>query len=272
VITAAGLDCDTPPQTWSELLEHVKIITEQGQGNYYGYTLQGPAGFAVGSIFRIAVLLAQANAPICRDNCTSPYFDNPQTVPVLEFIRELNRYTPPGLTFNPNEARVYAALYQGRSAYQIAGSWHPVSAKSSGCDDCRYSPMPVPPNGQPANIVVGNVLYAVLKQSKHQELAIEWVKFLTRLDAQKLVYPSLGRLPATRSALSQLRPSVTPEIQVFIDELLNNPEIGILPQWRKQPDELWRIYNDMLTQVLTTERSVRELIDEAQAAAEAILQ
>jgi ABC-type glycerol-3-phosphate transport system substrate-binding protein len=270
VVTAAGLDCDTPPRTWDDLLEHARIITERGNGAYYGYTLQGPAGFAVGSVLRIAVFLAQADASICQNNCTEPYFNNPKAVPVMELIRKLNQYTLPGLTFHSDEAQVYAALYQGRSAYQIAGSWYPDVAKGSGCSECYYSTVPAPKHGHPASIIVGNAIYAVLKQSRYPELAVEWVKFLTRPDVQELVYPSIKRLPSTRSALTNLRPLVEPSVQVFIDELLNNPELGVLPQWRKSPEVLWRIYNTMLTQVLTSERPVKEIMDEAQAAAEAI--
>ena len=158
------------------------------------------------------------------------------------------------------------------SAYQIAGSWHPVWAKEAGCDDCRYSAVPIPEGGQPASMIVGNVIYAVLQQSEHPEIAAEWVKFLTREDVQALVYPSLGRLPSTRSALINLYPEVDPDTQQFIDQLLHNTELGILPQWRTEPQQMWRIYNEMLTEVLTTERPVADIMNEAQAAAEEIVQ
>jgi ABC-type glycerol-3-phosphate transport system substrate-binding protein len=96
--------------------------------------------------------------------------------------------------------------------------------------------------------------------------------FLARDDVQDLVYPSLGRLPSTRSALQRLRPTVDEPTQAFIDELLNNPALEILPQWRRNPQVLWSIYNDMLTQVLTTERPVQEIMDAAQAAADQAMQ
>jgi ABC-type glycerol-3-phosphate transport system substrate-binding protein len=153
----------------------------------------------------------------------------------------------------------------------VAGSWHPGWAASSGCEDCRYSGVPVPEGGQPASIIVGNVIYAVLSQSKNPDVAAEWVKFLAREDVQELVYPALGRLPSTRSALTNLRPEVQPSDQAYIDQLLNNPELGILPQWRKDPQKLWTIYNDMLTQVLTTEDDIQGIMDEAQAQAEEIM-
>lgn len=271
VVEAAGLDCDTPPATWDELLAQARQITEAGNGEYYGYTLQGPVGFSVGGIFRVAVYLAQAGAPMCRDECTQPYFNNPDAAPVMEFLREINRYTPPGLTFDPDEGRVYSQLFNGLSAYQLAGSWHVGWAKQSGCEDCRYSGAPVPQGGQPASIIVGNVMYAVLKESKNPDLAAQWIAFLTRDDVQDLVYPTLGRLPSTRSALAKLRPTLDDANGAFVDQLLNNPELGILPQWRKDPQKLWQIYNDMLTEVLTTEEPVFDIMDRAQAAAEEVM-
>lgn len=272
VVTAAGLDCDNPPATWDDLLREAAIITEKGDGEYYGYTLQGPVQTSVGGIFRIAAYLAQAQASLCRDDCSYPYFNNPEAVPVYEFIRALYQYTPPGLAFNANEGQVYEQLFLGLSAYQIAGSWHPVWAREKGCDHCRYSAIPIPENGQPASMVVGNAIYVVLKQSRHPEIAVEWVKFLAREDVQVLVYPSLGRLPSTRSALTNLYPDVDPTTQVFIDQLLHSPELEILPQWRKDPEKLWRIYNEMLTQVLTTERPIEEIMNEAQVMADEVMQ
>ena len=271
VIEAAGLDCDTAPATWDELLAQAEQISKAGDGAYYGYTLQGPVGFSVGGIFRVAVYLAQAGAPMCKDDCTYPDFNNPKAAPVMQFLREINRYTPPGLTFDPDEGRVYSQLFNGLSAYQIAGSWHIGWAASSGCEDCRYSGVPVPEGGQPASIIVGNVMYAVLTQSKNPALAAEFIKFMTRDDVQDMVYPTLGRLPSTRSALTKLRPNVDEANQAYIDQLLNNPELGVLPQWRKDPQKLWSIYNDMLTRVLSTEDPIEDIMNEAQEQAEAVM-
>ncbi len=271
VISAAGLACDKTPQTWVELLEYAKMITEKGNGEYFGYSLQGPVGPTTGSVFRISVYLNQAGASICRHNCTEPYFNNPKSAPVLAFLRQLNQYTPPGLTANPDEGQVYTPLFEGKSAYQIAGSWHPGWAREAGCEDCRYSPVPVPEGGHPANMVVGNVIFSALKQTKHPDLAVEWLKLVLRSDMQDLVYPQLGRLPSTRGALTRLRPKVDSATQVFIDELLHNPELNGLPQWRQEPLKVWKVYNTMLADVLSTERPLQEIMDEAQAAAEKIL-
>jgi multiple sugar transport system substrate-binding protein len=266
VIAAAGLNCENPPQHWDELLAEIEQITASGAGNYYGYTLQGPGGTAVGSAFRIAVYQSQLDVLPCSDEaCTIPYFNNPDAVPVMEFIRALVPYTPPALLENSHEGEVYEALFRGLSGYQMAGSWHISWAETAGCEDCRYSTIPYPHEGHPANLTVGNAMFAAPMNSQHPELAREWLELLLSDEVQELVYPVLGRLPVKRSTLAALRPEVDAATAVFIDELLNTDTINILPQWENNPRETWAIYNDMLIEVLTTNRPIQEIMDEAQA-------
>ena len=271
VVEAAGLDCDNPPQYWDELLLEIEQITEAGVGNYYGYTLQGPGGTAVGSAFRIAVYQSQLDVLPCSDEaCTVAHFNNPAAIPVMEFIRALVPYTPPGLLENTHEGEVYEALFRGLSAYQLAGSWHISWSQTSGCEDCRYSAIPYPRDGHPANLVVGNVMFAAPSNALHPELAKEWLELLLSDEVQAQVFPVLGRLPVRRSMLETLRLEVDEATSVFIDELLNTDTINILPQWENKPSETWAIYNDMLEAILTSNRPILEIMDEAQAAVDAL--
>ncbi len=272
VVEAAGFDCNKPPQTWDELVQQAQAITQKGGGKTFGYSLQGPAGFSVGSVFRIAAYLAQAGASLCQNNCTQPYFNDPKSVPVYEFLRKINTDTPPGLTFNPDEGQLYTQLFKGVSAYQMAGSWHVTWAKQNNCADCRYSAIPVPSGGHAASVIVGNVQYAVLKRSKNIDLAKQWIKFVARDDVQNLVFSSMGRLPSTKSALTKLRPTADPATQTFIDVILNSADLGILPQWQKNPQQIWTAYNNMLTKLFTTNTPVPQLLDQAQQAAQAASQ
>ncbi len=270
VIKDAGLDPEAPPKTWDDLLEQARKITDAGKGKYFGYTLQGPVGFSVGGIFRIAVYMKQAGADMCKDDCTYPFFNNPKAEQVLTFLREINKYTPPGLTFNPDEGQVYSQLFKGISAYQICGSWHVQWAKDSGLANAEYSAIPIPQGGKPATIAVGNVINAVLTASKHKEEAAALCKLFTDDEIQDLVNPVLGRMPSTRSSLERLKPKASVADQSFIDQILN-ADIGVLPQWRKDPQKLWTIYNDMLTKVLSGNLPIKGLMDEAQAAADEVM-
>lgn len=271
VIEAAGLDCDNPPQYWDELLTEAAAIRDAGAGDYFGYTLQGPGGTAVGSAFRIAVYQSQLDAlPCANEACTIPDFNNPDVIPVYEMLRQITAYTPPGLIDNTNETQVYEALFRGISAFQIAGSWHVGWAESAGCDTCRYSSIPIPREGHSANLLVGNVLYAAPSGGRHPELAKEWLEILITTGAQERVFTELGRLPVRRSVLSSIQESVDPATATFIDELLYNENLTVLPQWEDHPKETWAIYNELLTAILKTDRPIPEIMAEAQAAIEAL--
>jgi len=270
VIQAAGLDPSKPPATWDDLLDQADKITKAGKGKVFGYTLQGPVGFSVGGIFRIAVYMKQAGADMCKDDCVNPFFNNPKAEAVLTFLRKINKFTPPGLTFNPDEGQVYQQLFKGVTAFQICGSWHVQWAKDSGLQNAMYSGIPIPMGGKKASIVVGNVINGVLTASKHKVEAIDYVKLFTRDEIQDLVNPLLTRLPSTRTSLNKLRPNASAPDQAFIDDLLN-ADLGVLPQWRKEPNKLWTAYNDMLTAVLSTEDPIKRIMDNAQAEADKVM-
>ena len=270
VIEAAGLDCDDVPETWDDLLADAQAITEAGGGEYYGYTLQGPVGFSIGAVLRVYVYLAQNGATLCQNNCQDPYFNDPNAIPVYEFIREINRTTPPGLTFNPDEGQVYAQLWQGVSAYQMAGSWHPANALASGCETCEYSTVPIPAGGEGGSVIVGNVIYAVLSQSDNIELAKDWIRMLQTDEVQAATY-AMGRFPPTISGLEALLAGdeITDADRAFGETLMAGGNLLVLPSWPNNPQGIWTVWNDMFTRILTTEDPIAEILDEAQAAAEA---
>ncbi|MEN4042865.1 MAG: extracellular solute-binding protein [Anaerolineaceae bacterium] len=275
VIERAGLDCDDPPTTWAELIEEARIITEAGNGEFFGYTMQGPGEYALGAAFRISVLMRQLGTGLSRPGpggADFPNFNDPAHIPVYQFLRDIYPYTPPGLAFEPDEGAVYSQLFLGRSAYQIAGAWHVLWAREMGCEDCRYSPLPLPPDGVPASMVVANVIYGALATSDTPELAVEFVKFTQRDEVQALVHEATHRLPATRRGLEALRPEADPAVQSFIDILLTSEELGAMPQWEKNETIIWDAYTEFLTKLLTTDEDIQTLMDEVQARAEAALE
>jgi len=272
VLEKVGLDPDAPPQTWNDLLEQAELITNAGNGEYYGYTLQGPVGFLIGGILRFAVYSKTAGADMAREDGKTPWFDNPKSEKVLTFLRDIHRFAPPGLSFNPDEGQVYSQLFQGVSAMQVCGSWHIKWAKDSGLENAKYSAIPIPDeDGVPATGVVGNVIVSVLSGSKHPEEALYFCRGFAEENVQDLVWPTLGRLPSKRSALERLKTDADEANAMFINLMLT-ADLGVLPQWRKDPQKLWGAYNEMITELLTTDKPVLDLMGEAQVKADAAMQ
>ncbi len=272
VVEAAGLDCDTPPTTWDELLAHAQQITEAGNGEYYGFTMLGTPSFFLAAPFYLSALYEQAGSSMCNEDCTQPVFNHSEAVAVLEFARELNKTTPPGLTFEPDQGKLFDQLNQGVTAYQIAGSWFVNWAIDQGCEDCRYSSIPIPDGGIEASTLVANVMYAPLSASEHPELAREFVKLIgTRDEVQDLAFSSIGRLPVTYSALEALRPTLDPATQQFLDVLVTSDNLVTPPQFATDPQKIWGVYTELLDKLYTTDTPAEQLMDEAQEQVEALI-
>ena len=67
-----------------------------------------------------------------------------------------------------------------------------------------------------------------------------------------------------------MRAKATDPQKMFIDLLLN-ADLGVLPQWRVEPNKLWTAYNDMITKLFTTEEPIKDLMAEAQQTADAVM-
>jgi ABC-type glycerol-3-phosphate transport system substrate-binding protein len=273
----AGLDAKVPA-TWDEMLTVSKAITDKGAGKYYGYTLQGPQGFSVGGMFRLAVYLQQLGVQINKpDAFDQPNFNDPNGFPVWELVRKLNPYEPPGLVFESDEGKVYTQLFLGKSAQQVAGSWFTTWAVQNKFTNSVWGPVPIPQGGKPASYVVGNVIYGGLAASKAPDLAKDWVVVAQDDKVQNLVFSSAGRLPATISGMGTLLADTatgtghpTDSDKTF-GKLLRDSDLGILPQWTKAPNQLNQIWNDLFTAVVQTKTDVKQLADDAQAKAEAAM-
>ncbi|GAB4455896.1 MAG: hypothetical protein Kow00120_25340 [Anaerolineae bacterium] len=297
VLRAAGIDPDTVDlSTWDKAAEVMAAVTEAGNGEFYGATLLGSTGNPAATLFRAAPYVHQMGADFCnRPVCDTPTLNDPRAVPVYEWFRTIQANTPPGLTFQGDEGYIYSQIYTGLTAMQTDGAWAIGRAQANNCADCRYYPLPYPVDGQRANVVVGNAMYSVLQGSQHREEAQALLELLVSDPVQLASFWALGRMPTTFSALQAVLDvangdtSSVPAFYFeemerteadaiafattysgFIDELLNG-DVYILPQWAREGSELNRLWDEMFTEILTSDAPVEEILDEYQAQAEAIL-
>lgn len=273
VVEKAGLDPSEWPTTWSQFLERIAAITQAGNNEFFGLAMLGPVGYVVGGALRWNALARTAGATMCKNDCNDPHFDDPKLEGVLAFVREINRYTPPGLTWNPAQAQVDQSVYKGTCAYGWAANQHYQFAKEHKIEDIiQYEAIPIPDEGGiNATITVANVLVQVLSGTKHPHESVEFIKILTRDEVTDHIYVcSNGRSPSTYSGLARTLPKIVPQHKVFFEILdgTRGAQIGILPQWPKATDKVWTAFNEMMTKLLSTEDSIPALQSEAQANAE----
>jgi len=270
VLEEAGVEAKIPA-TWDELMAAAEKVTTAGKAA--GYTLQGPLGFSVGGMFRLAVYMQQLGTQLTKaDDPFAPNFDDPKSFATWEFVRNMLPYMPPGLAFEADEGKVYTQLFAGKSAYQMAGSWHVGWAKSSGLENAIYGAVPIPEGGKPASYVVGNVIYGAMSASKVPDMARDWVVAAQDDSVQSIVFKSTGRLPSTKKATEELLGDSTVDSATKqFATLLRDSDLGILPQWRKEPNKLNQIWNDLFTAVLTTKDPIDGLAADAQKKATEVI-
>jgi len=272
VFKDAGLEAKVPAD-WDEMLQVAKTMTEKGGKKFYGYTLQGPQGFSQGGMFRLAVYMQQLGVTLNKpDEIFYPNFNDPAGYPVWEFIRKILPYTPPGLVLEPDEGKVYSQLFANKSGMQMAGSWHVSWAKSSGLANAMYGTVPVAPGGKPASYVVGNVLYGALSQSKAPDAAKDWIMLGQDKGLQDTIFHSTTRLPSTKSGVASLTADTTvDDATKLYGTMLRDADLGILPQWNKEPNKLNSIWNDLFLAVVTTNDDIAGIADDAQKKADEVM-
>ncbi len=291
VVRAAGLDPDTlDVSTWSKVAEVAAQISEAGGADYSGWSILGPTPAPAGAFFRAAPYVYQTGGDFCDEGCVNPTFNDPRSIKVYEWFREMYAFTPEGLAFNGDEGFVFTQLFQGKTAMQTAGAWHPAWARSSGCTDCRYLPLPVPDEGGiPANVVVGNAIYAALSDTEHPEEAMMFLEYLASDAVQGNNFWANGRLPATFSALdgiltvAQGDTAGVPEYYTSEDPVadaapfvtyiseLTSENVRTLPAWASKGAELDLLWNSMFAEILTSTEPVEDILNRYQAEAEALV-
>jgi ABC-type glycerol-3-phosphate transport system substrate-binding protein len=290
VVRAAGLDPDTlDVSTWDKVTEVAAQINEAGAGEYNGFSILGPTPAPAAALFRAAPYIYQTGGDFCDEGCVNPTFNDPASIPVYEWFRELYAYTPDGLAFNGDEGFVFTQLFQGKTAMQTAGAWHPAWARSSGCTDCRYLPLPIPDNGGvAANVVVGNAIYAALADTEHPEEAMMFLEYLASDAVQANNFWANGRLPATFSSLEGILAVAggdtagvpeyytgdpvadTAPFVTYISELTSE-NVRTLPAWAEKGAELNALWNSMFAEVLTSDEAIEDILNRYQAEAEALI-
>ncbi|REE82637.1 carbohydrate ABC transporter substrate-binding protein (CUT1 family) [Paenibacillus taihuensis] len=265
VMSKVGLDPNTPPKTWDEWLDMSKKATANGKGQYYGTIVQN---MGLGGAFRLAPFMRQVGGDFTTPDWSQVTFDSPENVKALTFLRDLAKTSPPGSTSMTDEGQFFNLLNSGKVAFAVNGPWHIAWGKANGCVNCGFAPLPVPEAGKTGNVIVGNTLFYALKQSKHPEAAVEFLKIIASQEYQEMEANATGRLPANMEAGKNVDLLKTyPELQVF-DDIVANEQSSPLPVYAKNGPQIWEAWYKAQDITLTTDKPIEDALKEAQKTAE----
>lgn len=199
----------TPPETYSELLEIVDTLNENGIIPFAlaNQTKWPGALYLIYFADRIAghELFDSAFARTGRG------FDDPAYVRAGEMIQELvQRNAFPegfnGLNYDTGQAR--ALLYSGKAAMMLMTSGFISNVRDEAPEfeeklDIFNFPAVEGGEGDPSNVVGGvSPAFSVAASSKHPELAVELVKFLTSVEVAQEYTNITGKISAVQGVVS----------------------------------------------------------------------
>ncbi|MEV4560385.1 sugar ABC transporter substrate-binding protein [Kitasatospora sp. NPDC049285] len=209
---AAGIA--NPPATWEDLVADGKKLTT---GSQYGLAIEGGN---VSENVHHAFTLGMQHGTGFYDASGKPKFDSPEAVAAVkqyvDFIANDKIAAPGNAEYAANQSVTDFAT--GKAAmlmWQSAGA----NLKSHGMnpDDYGVVPVPVPAGAtgdKATSSMVAGINLAVFKNTKNLDGALNFVKFMTSDDEQKLLNGTYGSLPPVKAAQSDAK-FATPELQTL---------------------------------------------------------
>jgi trehalose/maltose transport system substrate-binding protein len=207
-----------PPTTWSQLFTEAKKIEDgekSSNPNFSGFVFQGNA--YEGLTCNALEWVASAGGGSFIDN-GKVTINNPKAVAILDALRDqIGKTTPRGVT-TYQEGETHTAFIDGNAAFMR--NWPYAYSLGQAADSkvkgkFSVAPLPHGPGGHSV-ATVGGWQLAVSKYSKHQDAAIEFVRYMTSKAVEKFdtitnsnvpTIPSLANDPAVKKAAPYLKPA-----------------------------------------------------------------
>ncbi len=236
----AGLDPDHPPETWDELLNAAQKISTLGTG-IYGF------GQNIGEryvLYKKFMAFAWGNGGDVFDESGAVVLNSPAVLEALEFYLKL-------APFSLQEKQEVLDQYfkTGRLGMQISGAWNLKNYQLE-APDLDYSvalvPKPAIDHGSHASFA-GAEMLVVFKASPHQDMALEFARFLQAYPQAKQVSLAAGSVfPASRAAMNDSTFMSDPRVRVFVEQSLTSRTTPAHPGWIEMEEAIDRAVEESL--------------------------
>jgi ABC-type glycerol-3-phosphate transport system substrate-binding protein len=273
LLAKAGLDPNKPPTTWDEWKEMSRIITEKGNGQYWGGGV--PSFPHDGGAFRATPFFRQLGTDIGKDGKAN--LNDPKVQQALQFIREMNAYLPPGLGNANEEDPLWNAFEkegQQNIAFVVDGTWREATA--SRVMNMGVAPLPLPAGGVPGNCLVGTIYLGIPVGISQEVTTAVWDVIKTivlSVEACRYTVDN-GRLPSTQSVLENstlFQRADQLSLRVGVSDLLSGTYSGLYA-FPKNSSQVREIFNQqVLARTTMTNDPIAAICSQAQARMEALL-
>jgi ABC-type glycerol-3-phosphate transport system substrate-binding protein len=215
ILAAAGWD--QPPETWDELLQAAKDVTEK---------VSTPDRPVYGAAFDLQIVARQL-VPFAVSLAGEATFDengyiawdDPQVAEALGFLQQLAQYAPPDI-YSPGGDD--AAFKTSQAAMLIKYSDAGISgAKAFGLDDYAFAPLPKAPGSDVSRSAMWGTGFVLFKYADNKDIAADFVDYLVRSEAYQQGWIDSGQPLVLKSWYEKLGTDAPAWMQAY-PEILSN--------------------------------------------------
>lgn len=189
----------------------------------------------------LAILGLQQGSPLI-DTAGFGAFRGPAFARAFDFLLSLYRDSLAPPVSNTQISNLYQEFSRGTFAMYISGPWNLGEFRrrlpADQQDDWGTAPMPGPTGAGSGVSLAGGSSLVVFRASKHRELALALVEYLSRPEMQARFYRLTGDLPARREAWSDSMLAADREAQVFRAQLDRTVPTPMVPEWEEVTTKL----------------------------------
>ncbi|MDR6671347.1 sugar ABC transporter substrate-binding protein [Rhizobium sp. 1399] len=255
---AKGLDPNKPPQTWDELVEDARKLTDPAK-NVYGLAFSAKANEE--GTFQFLPWAQMGGGSYEHINADGAV----KALEVWKTIMDEKLASPDTLTRGQWDST--GTFNSGNAAMVISGPWELDRMVQEAKFDWGVTLLPVPKEGAERSSAMGDFNWAIFSTSKHPAEAFKALEYFASQDDK--MFKNFGQLPA-RSDISipeTGQPLKDAALKVFLEQLKYAKPRGPHPQWPK----ISKAIQDAIQAALTGQMSPKDALDQAADKIKAVL-
>ncbi|MEL7280181.1 MAG: ABC transporter substrate-binding protein [Pseudomonadota bacterium] len=265
----AGLDPETPPATWEEMIEMGKALTKKDDnGNVTQWGVRIPSSGFPYWLFQ--GLTTQNDVILVNDAGNETNFDDPAVVEALEYLVSLStehEVMAPGII---EWGATPKAFFEGQTAMMWTTTGNLTNVRTNAPFDFGVAMLPA---NERRGAPTGGGNFYMFKGSTDEELqaAFDFIKWISQ-PAQAAKWTIATGYVAPSPATWE-----SPEMKAYVEDFppalvaRDQLEHAVAELSTYENQRITRIFNDALSAAITGQKAPAEALAEAQAAADDIL-
>lgn len=264
----AGLDPNKPPETWDELIDMAKVLTNEPNG-IYGYSMAGTGEESGVVSWQFDNMLG---SPAITDDWAKANVNNPEHVQIFEFWKRLRdeKVVPPQAL---SEWWNLKALCEGKVAMQVSGSWCIGQIRgeySEIVDEANIGVTNIPtPDGncKVPTTTIGGYFLGIDALSKNPQNAAEFITWLLHDNTEPMMdffeRATFCRFPVTQRLDEALKGNTATQNDPFIQPIMERVVPYAVPE-PSYPFDIRQAVANALDRVILENMDIKQSLEQCE--------